>query len=77
MVRHGGVALGEQQARGRVERTQERGQLVEAPDEKMRALEAFTERLMPGRWYDAREPNAQELKATGVVRMPIEQPLRK
>ncbi|MBI5880187.1 MAG: pyridoxamine 5'-phosphate oxidase family protein [Chloroflexi bacterium] len=49
-----------------------RGQLVESPEEKNRALEAFTERLMPGRWYDAREPNAQELKATGVVRMPID-----
>ncbi len=48
------------------------GQLVESPAEKMRALEAFTERLMPGRWYDAREPNTQELKATGVVRMPID-----
>ncbi len=49
-----------------------RGQLIDAPDEKNRILELFTERLMPGRWYDVREPNTQELKATSVVRLPIE-----
>jgi nitroimidazol reductase NimA-like FMN-containing flavoprotein (pyridoxamine 5'-phosphate oxidase superfamily) len=38
---------------------------------KHAALEAFMERLHPGRWRDVRPPNAQELKATAVVRMPI------
>ncbi|MBI5879936.1 MAG: pyridoxamine 5'-phosphate oxidase family protein [Chloroflexi bacterium] len=49
-----------------------RGQLVEGDEAKNRALELFTERLIPGRWYDAREPNTQELKATSVVRVPID-----
>jgi len=48
------------------------GRLVDADDEKMAALEQFTERIMPGRWADARQPNAQELKATAVVAVPIE-----
>ena len=47
------------------------GHLV--PDEeKMEGLELFTERIMPGRWDDARQPNAQELKATSIVSIPIE-----
>jgi len=48
------------------------GRLVEKEAEKMAALEAFTEKLLPGRWADARIPNATELKATSVVAMPIE-----
>jgi len=48
-----------------------RGSLV--PDEdKMRYLEVFTERLLPGRWADARVPNEKELKATAIVSIPIE-----
>ena len=48
-----------------------RGQPV--PDEeKMSYLEFFTERLLPGRWTDARQPNEAELKATAIVSMPIE-----
>ena len=39
---------------------------------KMAALERFTERIMPGRWDDARQPNAQELKATSVIAIPME-----
>ncbi len=42
------------------------------PDEaKMDALALFTEKLIPARWDDARQPNANELKATAVVRVPI------
>jgi len=48
-----------------------KGQLV--PDEeKMAGLELFTERIMPGRWDDARQPNKQELKATTIISIPIE-----
>ena len=36
-----------------------------------RALEAFTEQLVPGRWADVRWPNAKELKATAVLALPI------
>ena len=34
-------------------------------------LEAFMERLAPGRWHEARRPSVQELKATLVVEMEI------
>src|SRR5262252_10254735 len=32
-------------------------QLVDAPNEKLEALHAFTERILPGRWNEARQPN--------------------
>lgn len=48
------------------------GTPVRDPDAKMAALAAFTERLMPGRWGEARKPNATELKATSVVSIPID-----
>ena len=47
--------------------------LVDDPDEKNRALEAFTEHIIPGRWADVRWPNELELKATTVLRLPIEE----
>jgi nitroimidazol reductase NimA-like FMN-containing flavoprotein (pyridoxamine 5'-phosphate oxidase superfamily) len=47
--------------------------LVEDPAEREQALEAFTERLMPGRWADVRRPTRKELKATTVLRLPIEE----
>lgn len=46
---------------------------VEAPEEKERALEAFSEALAPGRWADARGPTRQELKGTMVLRVRIEE----
>jgi nitroimidazol reductase NimA-like FMN-containing flavoprotein (pyridoxamine 5'-phosphate oxidase superfamily) len=48
-----------------------KGHLV-ADEDKMEALELFTERIMPGRWDDARQPNPQEFKATSVVAIPME-----
>lgn len=45
--------------------------LIDAPAEKLRALEAFTERILPGRWMDARQPNEKELKATSILRLPL------
>ena len=48
-----------------------RGEAV--PDEeKMECLKQFTDRLLPGRWDDARQPTAPELKATAIVSIPIE-----
>jgi uncharacterized protein len=44
---------------------------VESPDDKRAALQAFTEKLIPGRWADVRPPTAQELKATGVLRLSL------
>src|SRR5690242_17712735 len=46
------------------------GTLQEEPDVE-RALEIFTNKLVPGRWEHVRWPTAQELKATAVVSLPI------
>jgi hypothetical protein len=45
--------------------------LVDAPQEKLEALRAFTEKILPGRWDDARQPNEKELKATSILRLPL------
>jgi nitroimidazol reductase NimA-like FMN-containing flavoprotein (pyridoxamine 5'-phosphate oxidase superfamily) len=46
---------------------------VDEPDEKLAALEAFTEKLLPGRWAEARPPSGKELKATSVLRLPLDE----
>jgi uncharacterized protein len=45
--------------------------LVDAPEEKLEALHAFTEKIIHGRWNDARQPNEKELKATSILRLPL------
>ena len=45
--------------------------LVDAPREKLEALRGFTEKILPGRWDDARQPNEKELKATSILRLPL------
>ena len=45
--------------------------LVDAPEEKLLALRAFTEKILPGRWSDARQPNEKELNATSILRLPL------
>ena len=50
-----------------------KAKLVEGEAEKMNALQAFSEQMIPGRWLDARIPNSQELKATKVLTFPIEE----
>src|SRR5271167_4165967 len=47
--------------------------LVEDPAEKMEALRIFTEHVMKGRWDDVRPPTEQELKATTVLALPLEE----
>jgi nitroimidazol reductase NimA-like FMN-containing flavoprotein (pyridoxamine 5'-phosphate oxidase superfamily) len=47
--------------------------LVEDPDEKMRAFEAIVEHIVPGRWPDIRWPSENEMKATAVVALPIDE----
>ena len=47
--------------------------LVEDAEEKRRALEDVTERLFPGRRAELREMTTQEIKATSVVAMDIEE----
>jgi uncharacterized protein len=50
-----------------------KGQLVEEEQEKLGALKAITEHLIPGRWQDARRPNQKELNATRVVSIKIDE----
>jgi uncharacterized protein len=45
--------------------------LVDEPDEKLAALRAFTEKILPGRWGDARQPYQKELQATSILRLPL------
>jgi uncharacterized protein len=40
-------------------------------DRLEQALEAFTEKLVPGRWNDVRWPTPKELKGTTVLALPI------
>jgi uncharacterized protein len=47
--------------------------LVDDPEEKLVALRTLSEHILPGRWDDSRQPNEQELKATSVLRLPIEE----
>jgi nitroimidazol reductase NimA-like FMN-containing flavoprotein (pyridoxamine 5'-phosphate oxidase superfamily) len=47
--------------------------LVDDPDEKIRALRLLSEHIIPGRWADSRQPNERELKATSILRVPIEE----
>ena len=42
------------------------------PGGEARALEAFTEKLLPGRWEEARRP-PKELKATSVLSLPLDE----
>jgi hypothetical protein len=46
--------------------------LVE-PEERVRALELFTEKLVPGRWPEVRSPTRQELKGTKVLSLPLDE----
>jgi uncharacterized protein len=49
------------------------GHGIEDEQEKMAALEAVTEHLIPGRWKEARLPNKKEMKATRVVAIQIDE----
>jgi len=41
--------------------------------EKVEALRALTEQLAPGRWEEARQPTDQELKATWILALPLDE----
>src|SRR4029077_8294067 len=47
--------------------------LVDEPEEKLAALRVLSEHIIPGRWDDVRQPNERELKATSVLRVPIDE----
>jgi nitroimidazol reductase NimA-like FMN-containing flavoprotein (pyridoxamine 5'-phosphate oxidase superfamily) len=50
-----------------------RAEPITGAEAKRSALEAFTEKLVAGRWADVRPPTEIELKGTAVVRLPIEE----
>jgi uncharacterized protein len=48
-----------------------RATVVDEPAEKMEALRALTDHIVPGRWEQARQPNESEMKATMVLQLPL------
>jgi len=47
--------------------------VVDDAGEKLEALRLFAEHIVPGRWQELRAPKPLELKATLVLRLPIEE----
>lgn len=47
--------------------------LVEDAAERWLAAEKFTQHIMPGRWEDARQPNASEMKKTMFIAVEMEE----
>jgi hypothetical protein len=50
-----------------------RARVLAEPAEKMAALRCFTNHILPGRWDEVRPPSDQELKATMVLALPLEE----
>jgi uncharacterized protein len=50
-----------------------RFRLVENEDERLAGFAAFTNKLIPGRWDEVRQPSRKELKATTILAMGIEE----
>lgn len=50
-----------------------RARLVTDPGEKLEALRAFTDHVLPGRWAEVRQPNDRELNATSVLALPLDE----
>lgn len=46
-------------------------EIVKDTEEKLQALEAFTEQIIPGRWAEVRLPNRAELQGTLVLSLPL------
>jgi nitroimidazol reductase NimA-like FMN-containing flavoprotein (pyridoxamine 5'-phosphate oxidase superfamily) len=46
---------------------------VEGAEEKLAALKVLSDHILPGRWADSRQPNEKELKATLVMKLPIQE----
>ena len=50
-----------------------KARLVTELEEKRAALRCFTNHIVRGRWEEARQPTEQELKATSVLALPLEE----
>jgi nitroimidazol reductase NimA-like FMN-containing flavoprotein (pyridoxamine 5'-phosphate oxidase superfamily) len=44
---------------------------IEDAEERLTAMRAFTDKLLPGRWDEVRSPDRKELKATTIIAMEI------
>lgn len=49
------------------------GSAIEEREEKLKALRLLSEHIVPGRWNEVRQPNEKELKATTIIRLPIQE----
>ena len=47
--------------------------IIDDPAEKLEALRQLSEHIIPGRWAESRQPNERELKATTILKLPIEE----
>ena len=45
--------------------------VVDEPTEKLNALRALSDHMIPGRWEEVRGPSEQEMKATVVLSLPL------
>jgi nitroimidazol reductase NimA-like FMN-containing flavoprotein (pyridoxamine 5'-phosphate oxidase superfamily) len=45
--------------------------MVDDPDDKLAALRALSDHMIPGRWDDVREPDESELQQTTVLLLPL------
>jgi len=50
-----------------------RAKLIDDREQKLQALFALSEHMIPGRWQDVREPSEEELRQTTVLTLPIEE----
>jgi nitroimidazol reductase NimA-like FMN-containing flavoprotein (pyridoxamine 5'-phosphate oxidase superfamily) len=50
-----------------------RARAIESRSEKLAALRALTEHMIPGRWDEVRQPNERELQQTTVLSVPLEE----
>jgi len=48
-----------------------RAEVINDKDEKLNALRALSDHMIPGRWADVRQPNQRELELTTVLSLPI------
>jgi nitroimidazol reductase NimA-like FMN-containing flavoprotein (pyridoxamine 5'-phosphate oxidase superfamily) len=50
-----------------------KARVVDDADEKREALRCFTNHIVPGRWEEVRQPTVQELKATSVLALALDE----
>lgn len=46
--------------------------VIDDPDRKLEAMRVFTEKILPGRWGDARVPSDKEFRGTLMLGIPID-----